>query len=89
MKITEKFTDMAGKSRILVEITPEESLMLKYDELPSDEEILNEATKIIERREAERKAKENPSLESQTAKLEEQIAEIEGQIIVLEEQIEP
>lgn len=88
MRIIEKFTDTANKSRIVVEITPEESLMLKYDKLPTDEEILNEATKIIERREAEREARENPSFEVQTAKLEEQIAEIENEITKLEEQIE-
>lgn len=87
MRIIEKFIDTANRSRIVVEITPEESLMLKYDKLPTDEEILNEATKIIERRDAEREARENPSFEVQIAKLEEQIAEIEEKIIALEEQI--
>lgn len=51
MKVTELFQDMAGKWRARVDLGTE-SQFFKFQEIPTDEEILAEAQKFIDDRAA-------------------------------------
>lgn len=79
MKIVDRWTDMAGKTRVLVEMGGY-AIPMKYDKAPDDATILADAEKI----DTDNKAREAEMAKEQTP--EAQLARVQKEIVVLESQ---